>query len=436
MPKLCSRFVSLVLPFALLITFANRTWGAELRVQIRSPNNGAQITQEQDYLLVSGKVASGANTSPLVDIILLLDVSGSTAKYAGVDFPEVAELADFYLYPGKRSYYGSAVSGPLNKRNSIFAAEILASRRLLSQLNPETTRVGLITFGDGTWLRQPLTHDFDEVRGTLDAIYSGTPRGGTNMAAGILLGVREMLGRGQSEKYLESIKALLLLTDGLPTLPYGGGTRPNEADIDLTIDAARQAGAVAIAVDAFGLGERATSYPRALVGIAQESGGTYMPVSRPADILAVLDKVSAVGVDSIQVTNETIQRKALQSRLAFDGFFASAVPVVEGLNRIQVLGRASDGSLGQDTITVRYEPGDKRSLDLEIFLQNEKRNLELDVSLEREKNLKLEVERLGKSAEQIRRDGPRNPEASLKQPATSSPPSGELFNNSGPIMAK
>jgi Mg-chelatase subunit ChlD len=166
--------------------------GAELTVQIRSPNDGTQITQEQDYLLVSGKVASGANRSPIVDVILVLDVSGSTAKYAGVDFPEVAELADFYLYPGKGSYYGSVVSGPLNKRNSIFAAEVLASRRLLSQLNPETTRVGVITFGDDAWLRQPLTNDFEEVRSTLDAIYSGAPRGGTNMAAGILLGVREV----------------------------------------------------------------------------------------------------------------------------------------------------------------------------------------------------------------------------------------------------
>ena len=212
---------------------------------------------------------------------------------------------------------------------------------------------------------------------------------------------------------------------------------PNDgAQITQEQDLARQAGEAGIGVNAFGLGEDAVSNPRALVGIAKESGGTYVPVLRPADTLAVVDKVSAVGVDSIQVTNETIQQKALRSRLAVDGYFASAVPVVEGLNRIQVLGRASDGSIGRDTATVRYEPGGKRSLDLEIFLQNEKRNLELNVSLEREKNLKLEVERLGKSAEQIRRDGPTNPEASLKQPAISSPPSGELFNNSGPIMAK
>jgi hypothetical protein len=229
------------------------------------------------------------------------------------------------------------------------------------------------------------------------------------------------VGRGESEKYLESIKALLLLTDGQPTLPTGDRRHANEADTDLTIDAARQAGTAGIQVNAFGLGEEAVSNPRALVGIAKESGGTYMPVLRPADILAVVDKVSAVGVDSIQVTNETIQQKAFQSRLALDGFFASAVPVVEGLNRIQVLGRASDGSIGRDTVTVRYEPGGKRSLDLEIFLENEKRALDLDISLEQKKRLELEVEPLGKSPDQIGRDDQHNPEKDLPQKPTSAP---------------
>jgi len=63
-----------------------------------------------------------------------------------------------------------------------------------------------------------------------------------------------------------------------------------------------------------------------LVGIAKVSGGSYVPVVRPADILAAIDKISAVGVDSIQVTNETTQQNALRSRLTVDGFFASAVP--------------------------------------------------------------------------------------------------------------
>jgi hypothetical protein len=194
----------------------------------------------------------------------------------------------------------------------------------------------------------------------------------------------------------------------------------------LAINAAQLAGKAEINIHVFALGNEALSNPRAAVGIAKESGGTYTAVTRPADVLAVVDKVSAVGVDSIQVTNETNQQKALQSRLAVDGFFASAVPVVEGLNRIQVLGRASDGSIARDTITVRYEPGGKGSLDLEIFLENEKRSLDLDISLEQKKRLNLEVEQLGKSADQIQRDGEQNPEEGSTQKSTSAPSSSEV----------
>jgi hypothetical protein len=84
-------------------------------------------------------------------------------------------------------------------------------------------------------------------------------------------------------------------------------------------------------------------------------------------------------------------QKAIHSRLAADGFFASAVPVVEGLNRIEVLAQSSDGSVGRDTTTVHYQPGGNRSLDLEVFLEREK---SLKLEIERlEKSLKLEVER-------------------------------------------
>jgi von Willebrand factor type A domain len=389
MLKLCSRFVSLGLPFALLITFSNKTIGAELTVQIRSPNTGAQITQEQDYLLVSGKVALGTNRSPLVDIFVVLDLSNSTAQYSGVEFSDFSEFPDF-IWSRRQSRRqrrpplpcaGMARTGSFNLRNSILAAEIVASRRLLMQLNPETTRVGVITFADKAWLNQPLTHNFAEVRRVLDSIYKRGPLGATNMVDPIRVATDELLGKGESEKYSDSIKALLLMTDGFPTRPTADCS---SKDADLAINAAQLAGKAGINIHVFALGEKALSNPPAAIGIARESGGTYTAVTRPADVLAVVDKISAVGVVSIQVTNETIQQKALQSRLAVDGFFASAVPVVEGLNRIQVLCRASDGSIGRDTITVHYQPGGNRSLDLDVFL-------------EREKNLKLEVERLGKS---------------------------------------
>ena len=397
----CPWFIQAVISLSLLVTSAGGICGAEPTVQIRSPKDGSHITQEQGqeqgYVLVSGKAGSEAARSGYVDILLVLDVSNSTAQYAGVELPEFSEFPNFYWHrKGARlplPCSGMNRLGEFNLRNSILAAEIVASRRLLSQLNPKTTRVGVITFGEKAWLRQRLTHDFEEVRGALDLIYKRGPDGGTNMVDAIRLATDELLGIGESEKYLDSIKAMFFFTDGFPTLPSRDCI---STDADLAIDAARRAGKTGISVHLFALGEEALSHPRAAIGIATESGGTYTAVTRPADVLALVDKVSAVGMDSIQVTNETIQKKALQSRLAVDGFFASAVPVVEGLNRIQVLGRASDGSIARHAITVHYQPGKERSLALEVFLENEKRSLDLEVSLEKEKRLDLEIERLGK----------------------------------------
>jgi len=384
MNKSRSRFLRLEITVLLLIAFANGARGSELTVQIRSPKDGSEITQDQSYVLIGGKVASKTGGSGYVDIFLVLDVSGSTAHYAGVEFPEFYGFPNFYYNYKSLPCVGMGRSGRYNLRNSILAAEIVASRRLLSQLNPETTRVGVITFSEEIWLRQRLTHDFEEVRSALDLIYKRRPHRGTNMVDAIRVATDELLGKGKSEKYIDSIKAIIFLTDGFPNRPTGDCS---SADTDLAINAAGLAGKAGINIHVFALGKGALSNPRAAVGIAKESGGTYPPVTRPADVVAVVDKLSAVGVESIEVTNETTQQKALQSRLGADGFFASAVPVVEGLNRIQVLGRASDGSLGRDTVTVNYRPGEKRSLDLEIFL-------------EREKNLKLEVERLEKSPKQ------------------------------------
>lgn len=409
----------LALSLLLLITFPSRTTGAEPKVQIRSPKDGSHFTQEPNYVLVGGKVFTEAIGAGFVDIFFVLDISGSTVRPGGVDFSEVSQLPDFSV--GRRMTAGRIASncstraGIHKLRSSILAAEIIASRRLLSQLNPETTRVGVITFGDDALLKHPLTHDFEAVRRVLDAIYMFGPRGLTNMVDAIRLATAELLGKGESENYLDSIKTIVFMTDGFPTLPSADCVSGTQADETLTINAARQAGNAGISVHVFALGKQALSKPRAAIGIAKESGGTYTAVTRPADVLAVVDKVSAVGVDSIQVTNETMGQSALQSRLAPDGFFASAVPLVEGLNRILVVARTSDGSIGKDTIAVHYQPGADRSLDLEVFLENEKRSLDLKVFLEREKNLKLEVKRLGKGAEQIQRDIERNWEEGLKK---------------------
>ena len=379
---------------------------AEPKVQILAPKDGSRITQDQKSIFVSGKVARDAGRSANVDIFLVIDISGSTAMYAGADLGDADQPPESSGFGMPQISIGGMSLGkpPLrNPRNSILAAEIAAARRLLLQLNPDSTRVGVLTFSEGAKLMQPLTHDFEQVRRVLADVLRAGPYGGTNMVEGIRMGISELMGLGSSEKRPDAIKVEFLLTDGFPSLPIGGGKRAAPEDTNLAINAARLAGKAGIKVHVFALGDEALSYPRAAVGIARESGGAYTPVIRPADVLAVLENISVVGVDYVQIVNQTIGQKATHLRLAADGFFSSAVPVAEGRNQIDVLARASDGSNARDTITIYYQSGNQKSLELEVFL-------------EKEKNLQLEVDRLGKSPSEIQRDIERNRQDGLTRP--------------------
>ncbi len=386
---------------------------AEPKIQILSPQNGSRISQGQNAIFVSGKVARDAGRSENVDIFLVFDISGSTALYAGADLGDADQPPERSGFSAPQIIIGGmSVGGPplRNPRNSILAAEVAAARRLLLQLNDKTTRVGVLTFSEGAKLLQPLTEDFEQVRRVLSDILRAGPYGGTNMVEGIRMATAELFGLGTSAKRIDAIKVQFLLTDGFPSLPIGGGKRATPQDTDLAINAARLAGKAGIKIHVFALGEEALSYPRAALGIARESGGSYTPVTRPADVLAVLENISVVGVDYVQVVNQTTGQKASHLRLAADGFFSSAVPVVEGQNQIEVLARASDGSNAHDTITVYYQSGNKKSLELEVFL-------------EKEKKLQLEVERLGKSSADIQREIERNRQDGLGRPAQLPPPS-------------
>ena len=404
-----SRFWFRLLRFVILLALVPPlAHGAGPRVQILSPSDGAHLAQQQNLVFVSGKVEKEAGRSAKVDIFFVIDSSGSTSQYSGSDLGDAGlpDVPDLFGPPRPQigiGGFGLGGPSPRTLRNSILAAEVAAARRLLVQLSPASTRVGVLTFSQGAKLLQPLTHDFERVRQVLDDILRAGPYGGTNMVEGIRMGIAELMGLGTSAKRPEAVKVQMLLTDGFPTLPIGGGKQAVPEDTNLAIEAARLARRAAIKIHVFALGEEALSYPRAAVETAKESGGTYTPVTRPADVLAVVENISVVGVDHVQVVNRTTGQRATRLRLAADGYFSSAVPVTDGRNRIDVLARASDGSSGSDSITVHYVAGTQKSLDLEIFL-------------EREKKLQVEIDRLGKSPAEIQLEVERKRRESLGSP--------------------
>src|ERR1043166_8099827 len=67
---------------------------AEPKIRILSPQQGSHITQQQNSVLVSGKVASQTARSDNCDIMFIVDISGSTAMYAGVDLGDAGQMPD------------------------------------------------------------------------------------------------------------------------------------------------------------------------------------------------------------------------------------------------------------------------------------------------------------------------------------------------------
>jgi hypothetical protein len=94
MDQFLFRFREFWFLWLVFLLYSNGLWAAEPRVQILSPKDGSRITQEQNSVLISGKVATDLGRSPNIDIVFVIDISGSTSQYAGADFGDMGPLPD------------------------------------------------------------------------------------------------------------------------------------------------------------------------------------------------------------------------------------------------------------------------------------------------------------------------------------------------------
>jgi hypothetical protein len=254
----------------------------------------------------------------------------------------------------------------------VLHAEVAAARALLASLDPRRVRVGLASFAgevdpttserrsldqQDAWLEVPLTAEFERVEQALVAILVRGPRGATNFAAGIRLGVRELAGlsgaRGRPRPRAK--KVVLFLTDGVPTFPIGKGNVSDPGDSEAAVQAAQLAHEAGITVNTYALGASALSYPLAATEMARVTLGTYTPVQNPGDIIALLQGVSFANIEDVVFTNITTGEFSTDVRLNPDGSFFGFVPVTEGSNRVRVSALASDGTRGSYEFDFEFE---------------------------------------------------------------------------------
>ena len=362
----------------------------QVEVDIHDPRHGATISGPSQVTVTGQAQATRDYRPALFDLMLILDTSGSTRAPSGV-------------------------RGGFSRDSTILGAEVAAAERLLEKLDPKSTLVGVVTFSgeynrytgrgmsdeSGAFLAQPLTANYQEVRAALNRIYHRGASGGTNMAAGVRLAVRELAGLpgAVSLPRPEARKVAFLLTDGFPTLPFGHVNSMDPGDVEVAVRAASVGAKAEITMHTFSLGIEAVSAPYACTQIAKMTGGTFTPIRRPGDIIDVLPKTSFADLDMVLVTNTTTGLPASDLTVNPDGRFQATVPLISGVNRIAVTVLATDGTKGSAAVKVHYGRGE--SLKLEV--QQDSKDLELELEQLEKKNKMLQEAVKKKKEEEARR---------------------------------
>jgi hypothetical protein len=375
--------------------------GAGVRIAIESPLPGEPVRNKVHQAPIRGSAMADGDQPADFDVVLIIDVSGSTKTASGVDVDADGEIGfDPYMELVPPGTYPPELRST-DPGDSILAAEISAARALLTTLDSARVRVGVISFSgemnlltgnrvrfdqQDAWVEVPLTNDYDKVQRALVSIMARGPRGGTNFAAGLRLAVTELanLSGSHSTPRDGAKKVVLFLTDGVPTFPIGSGSVSDPGDTEAALNAARLAHKAGITINSYALGLTALTNPIAATEIARISLGTFMPVQNPGNIIAFLQGVSFANVEDVILTNLTTREVSYDVDLSPDGSFSGFVPVTEGRNRVRVTALATNGGSGSVEFELVFETAGLTSREL---------SLELDRIRERNKQLMLLIER-------------------------------------------
>ncbi len=403
---------------------------------IDTPANGAVIGDPTGMAFVAGSAIALFGEYQTFDIIFVVDTSDSTAEPSGADIDGNGVIGEKrgakYL-----SILGQVLPLPnTDKADSILAAEVAGCRVLLAQLDPRTTRVGLVAFaGDSdaltpdAYTEVPLTTDFKKVERGLDAIYRRGPKGMTNMVTAVNLATIELLGTqsAYSQKRDGAKRVIMFLTDGQPTLPLESSQLQNAK---MAIQQAVRAAKFDIRIDTFAIGEDALSEPVVVVEMARVSNGVFTPVRSPKDLRAVFEDVSFSSIERLEVRNKTTGKMAEYVVPNPDGTFSALVPMNTGKNTVEVYARSTDGTEGKREVSVSFLAGaDPQELSPRLLGQRnrllENRLLDLqrrNVEIQAEANedtrraLKVEIDKERKKAEQKAEDKRKEVDVSVDRP--------------------
>jgi len=259
-------------------------------------------------LAITGGPAAAGEPDPSepaarrVDVAIAIDVSQSTRAASGIDVDGDGVVGINPTLDARLDGQYPAGVVSTDPEDTVLAAELAAVRALLAAWTGLDAHLAIVSFsgaidpitgrqlgtpdGNAT-LQAALSADREAAQAALDAIARKGPHGGTDFSAAIRTARHALCG---SRARAGAERILLLLTDGLPSLPHGYATRTDRGDVSAALTAAREASACGVRIDVFAIGPLAIADPFAAQEVARVSGGRYHPIDQPVDLRAALER--------------------------------------------------------------------------------------------------------------------------------------------------
>ncbi|MEX2208174.1 MAG: hypothetical protein WEF50_18270 [Myxococcota bacterium] len=347
--------------FAALVVFCLASTGAlgatgEPAVRIDLDPPSALGSDASGLVFLSGRALAEAPGAAGLDLVIALDTSDSTdeaafetAEQQPVDSAPRTLLARFVRWLG---FSRSSPTTP-----TILSEELRAARGILAELDPRTSRVGIVLLAGESRAAipvpvtaLPLTSDFARARALFDWLEAEGSGGQALWSAGVRRSLALLLGveaGGDPAAADPRRRALLLLTDA--RLARADSSEPELAAV---LDQARRAD---VRVDALVFGEEASRGAPLLQPLVQSTGGRTLAVIEPADVLEAASAFDHARVARLEVWNDTLAEPARALHRRADGSFGSLVRLAPGENRITVLASDWNGLESRRQIRVDRE---------------------------------------------------------------------------------
>lgn len=272
---------------------------------------------------VTGVVSYAPRDNVRTDLMITIDRSGSTS----------------------RAFDSEVTGGP-----TVFDQELEAAFELLDSLNPSVTRVSVMAFATDASTPTAFTTDYSAVRAELEKIRAEGPETiGTSTAAthyqaamdaartAFLTSPLTVQNSNTLEtEDVETLRALVFLSDGIPTLPVAPGATQEKGDIQASLAAAHGLAEASIKAFTYAVGiPSATANLTTLHSIATITGGAYQALDNPDDVTEIIPSASLVHMGMVRVGN-LATGDVVQGMTTPDGFFSLHIPVQAGAQTLQI----------------------------------------------------------------------------------------------------